>query len=91
MEKNFKDFNQNERRLLNILADEWQKSGPPGYVETSKIAQHLAISIADAKSVIRSLFVKGLVDTDEVDTFAVYLTPEGYELARKNEDDNAIV
>jgi Mn-dependent DtxR family transcriptional regulator len=91
MEKNFKDFNQNERRLLNILADEWQKSGPPGYVETSKIAEHLAISIADAKSTIRSLFVKGLVDTDEVDTFAAYLTPEGYELARKNEDDNAIV
>jgi Mn-dependent DtxR family transcriptional regulator len=91
MEKNFKDFNQNERRLLNILADEWQKSGPPGYVETSKIAEHLAISIADAKSAIRSLFVKGLVDTDEVDTFAAYLTPEGYELARKDEGDNAIV
>jgi Mn-dependent DtxR family transcriptional regulator len=91
MEENFKDLNQNERRLLNILADEWQKSGPPGYVETSKIAEHLAISIADAKSTIRSLFVKGLVDTDEVDTFAAYLTPEGYELARKDEGDNAIV
>jgi Mn-dependent DtxR family transcriptional regulator len=91
MEENFKDLNQNERRLLNILADEWQKSGPPGYVETSKIAEHLAISIADVKSAIRSLFVRGLVDTDEVDTFAAYLTPEGYELARKDEGDNAIV
>ena len=80
-----------ERELLNILAEEWERSGPPGYVETSKIAEHLAISIADAKSTIRSLFTKGVVDTDQIDTFAAYLTPEGYELARKDEDDNAIV
>ena len=80
-----------ERELLNILAEEWERSGPPGYVETSKIAEHLAISIADAKSTIRSLFTKGMVDTDQIDTFAAYLTPEGYELARKDEDDNAIV
>jgi Mn-dependent DtxR family transcriptional regulator len=91
MEKDFIELSQNERRLLNILADEWQKSGPPGYVETSKIAKHLAISIADAKSTIRSLFKKGMVDTDQIDTFAAYLTPEGYELARMDEDDNAIV
>jgi Mn-dependent DtxR family transcriptional regulator len=90
MEKDFMELNQNQRRLLKILADEWEKSGPPGYVETSKIAAHLAISIADAKSAIRSLFVKGMVDTDEIDTFAAYLTPEGYELARKGEDDNAV-
>jgi hypothetical protein len=25
-----------------------------------------------------------MVDTDEVDTFAAYLTPEGYEQARKD-------
>ena len=80
-----------ERELLNILAEEWEKSGPPGYVETSKIAEHLAISIADAKSTIRSVFTKGMVDTDQIDTFAAYLTPQGYELARKDEDDNAIV
>jgi Mn-dependent DtxR family transcriptional regulator len=84
------ELNQNEHRLLKILADEWEKSGPPGYAETSKIAAHLEIPIADAKSAIRSLFVKGMVDTDQVDTFAAYLTPEGYELARKDEDDNAI-
>ena len=84
------EFNQQERALIKILADEWEKSGPPGYVETSKIAAHLEISIADAKSAIRSLFAKGIVDTDKVDTFAAYLTPEGYDLARKGEDDNAI-
>ncbi|MEJ2221006.1 MAG: hypothetical protein P8X80_09335 [Desulfobacterales bacterium] len=85
------EFNQQERALIKILADEWEKSGPPGYVETSRIAAHLQISIEDAKSAIRSLFAKGIVDTDKVDTFAAYLTPEGYELARKGEDDNVIV
>jgi predicted transcriptional regulator len=73
---------QLEKALLSILADEWDKSGPPGYLETTRIADRLNISVADAKSVIRSLFVKGIVDSDEVDTFAAYLTPEGYELAR---------
>jgi Mn-dependent DtxR family transcriptional regulator len=79
----------NEQALLNLLADEWEKTGPPGYIETSIIAERLGVSVADAKSMVRSLFVKGLVDTDEVDTFAAYLTPEGYELVRKDEDGNA--
>ena len=75
-------FTQLEKALLGILADEWEKSGPPGYLETTLIADRLNISVADAKPLIRSLFVNGLVDTDEVDTFAAYLTPVGYELAR---------
>jgi predicted transcriptional regulator len=77
------EFNQAERDLINILADEWENSGPPGYLETTLIADRLNISVADTKSIIRSLFVKGIVDTDEVDTFAAYLTPEGYERAEK--------
>ena len=85
------EFNQHERALLNLLADEREKSGPPGYMETSIIAERLGMPVADAKSTVRSLFVNGLVDTDEVDTFAAYLTPAGYELARKDEDDSAIV
>ena len=64
------EFNQHERALLNLLADEWEKSGPPGYMETSIIAERLGMPVADAKSTVRSLFVNGLVDTDEVDTFA---------------------
>ena len=77
------EFSQHELALINILAEEWEKSGPPGYIETSIIAERLGIPITDAKSAIRSLFVKGMVDTDDIDTFAAYLTPEGYELARK--------
>ena len=78
------DLTQKEKDLLNLLADEWENTGPPGYVETTIIAEHLKISIEAAKTLIRSLFVKGTVDTDEVDTFAAYLTPEGYEQARKD-------
>jgi len=83
-EEDHMEFTRNERRLLNILADEWEKSGPPGYLETTIIAERLKISISDAKSAIRSLFVKGLVDSDQVDTFAAYLTPQGYEEARSD-------
>ena len=81
------DLNPAERAILGILADEWEKSGPPGYLETSIIAERLGLPIVDAKSAIRSLFVMGMIDTDEVDTYAAYLTPEGYELARKNTPD----
>jgi DNA-binding IclR family transcriptional regulator len=77
------EFNQHERALLNLLADEWEKSGPPGYMETSIIAERLGMPVADVKSTVRSLFVNGLVDTDEVDTFAAYLTPAGYEQAKE--------
>lgn len=45
-------LNQFERKLLSILAAEWEKSGPPGYIETSIIAERLGIPIAEAKSVI---------------------------------------
>jgi DNA-binding Lrp family transcriptional regulator len=83
-ELNRMTYDQNEQALLNLLADAWEKTGPPGYVETSIIAERLRVSVADAKSVVRSLFVKGLVDT-----FAAYLTPEGYELARKDAGGNA--
>ena len=76
------DFNQIERKLLTVLADEWDRSGPPGYVETTVIAARLNISIEEVKTAVRSLFVKGLADTDKVDIFAAYLTPEGYDLAK---------
>ena len=76
-------FTQLEKELLKLLAEVWDTTGPPGYLETTLIADRLNISVEDAKSIIRSLFVNGLVDTDEVDTFAAYLTPEGYEQAEK--------
>ena len=71
-----------EQQLLNLLADEWENTGPPGYLETKNLAEKLEIPLEKAKSVIHALFVRGLVDTDEVDTYAAYLTPDGYERIR---------
>lgn len=79
------ELNRTESELLKLLADEWDEAGPPGYVETTVVATRLKISVADAKSAIQSLFEKGVVDTDKVDTYAAYLTPEGYALARKTQ------
>ena len=77
------ELNRTEMDLLGLLADEWDAAGPPGYLETTVIAERLKISIPDAKTAIQSLFEKGLVDTDKVDRFAAYLTPDGYALARQ--------
>ena len=76
------ELNRTESDLLALLADEWDATGPPGYLETKFIAERLQTSMPAVKAAIRTLFEKGLVDTDKVDIFAAYLTPEGYELAR---------
>ncbi len=71
-----------EKDLLKLLAAEWENTGPPGYLETKILSEKLGIPLEKAKSVIHSLFVRGLVDTNEVDTYAAYLTPEGYKRIR---------
>ncbi len=76
------EINDLEMELLNLLADEWEKSGPPGYLETKILAQRLDVSVWKTKTVIKALFVKGLVDADELDTYAAFLTPDGYQQAR---------
>jgi predicted transcriptional regulator len=76
------DVTELELAVLKLLAGEWDKSGPPGFLETTAIAKALEISIADAKKAIHSLFVKGLVGTNEIDIYAAYLFPEGYEIAQ---------
>ena len=77
------DLNQTEKNLLELLADEWDEAGPPGYIETTSLAARLQMPVPQVKSAIQSLFAKGVVDTDKVDTFAAYLTPEGYDLTRR--------
>jgi hypothetical protein len=42
----------------------------------------LQLPVPQVKAAIQSLYEQGVVDTDKVDTYAAYLTPEGYELAR---------
>ena len=76
------ELNEQEMALLKVLANEWEKSGPPGYLESTAIAKALKFTIPDAKAIIHSLFVKGIVGTDKVDIYAAYLTPEGFDIAR---------
>jgi len=76
------ELNHQEKNLLSCLADEWKNTGPPGYLETMVLAERMNLSVEKTKSVVHSLFVKGLVDTDEKEHFAAYLTPEGYEFAQ---------
>jgi tRNA G26 N,N-dimethylase Trm1 len=76
------ELKEQELALLKVLATEWEKSGPPGFLETTAIAHALKITIPDTRSIIHSLFVKGVVGTDKVDIYAAYLTPEGFDIAR---------
>ena len=76
------DLNYEEEQLLRHLADEWQDSGPPGYLETKELAERLHLTVGKTKSIIHTLFIKGLVGTDEKERYAAYLTPEGYEAAQ---------
>ena len=76
------ELDPEEIKLLTCLAEEWQNNGPPGYLETSVLAEKMNLSVAKTKTAIHSLFVKGLVGTDEKEHYAAYLTPEGYERAQ---------
>ena len=76
------ELNPEEKQLLTYLANEWKNAGPPGYLEASVLAEYMHLSLDRTKSIIHNLFVKGLVDTDERDHYAAYLTPEGFEITQ---------
>jgi hypothetical protein len=68
--------------LLKALANERDKSRPLYFLETTEIAKALEITIPEIKKLVHSLFVKELVGTGEIDIYAAYLLPEGYEVPR---------
>ena len=49
------ELNEQEMALLKILADEWDASGPPGFLETKAISKALESRIPDVKATIHSL------------------------------------
>jgi hypothetical protein len=77
------ELSYEEKQLLILLADDWENSGPPGYLETSVLAELMNLSVEKTKSVIHALFVMGLVGTDAKEHYAAYLTPEGHEFAQR--------
>ena len=74
------ELSHEEKQLLVHLAEEWQDTGPPGYLETSVLSERMHLPVEKTKNVIHALFVKGIVGTDEKEHYAAYLTPEGHEL-----------
>ena len=88
VDKNFEDNSDrdeiNRQSLLNLLAKEWDQTGPPGIMDLSDIAGHLNISVEDVRRVIKPLFVMGAVDTDR-SGFAAFLTPKGYAQLREQQ------
>ena len=73
--------------ILNLLAEEWDHTGPPGIMDLSVIAGQLDISVADVRRAIEPMFVMGAVDTDRIG-FAAYLTPKGYARFRNQQSDS---
>ena len=69
-----------ERKVLGLLAKEWNHSGPPGIMDISDIVAALDLAPSETLQTLKELFSSGLVDMNSLKTGA-YLTPEGYETA----------
>lgn len=72
-----------EIQVLELLAKEWDYSGPPGIMDISDIVASLSQAPSDTLEAIKSLFEQGLVDMNSLKT-ASFLTPEGYEAAEES-------
>lgn len=67
-----------ERKVLQLLAREWDHSGPPGILDVSEIVAAVDLAPGQTLQTIKALFESGLVDMNSLKT-AAFLTPEGYE------------
>lgn len=71
-----------ERRILQLLAKEWDLKGPPGILDVSDVVAALPLAPSDTLAALKQLFEKGLTDMNPLKT-SVYLTPEGYAANEK--------
>jgi Mn-dependent DtxR family transcriptional regulator len=69
-----------ERQVLQLLAKEWDYSGPPGIMDISGIVAALDQAPGATLDALKSLYESGLVDMNTLKTSA-FLTPEGYAAA----------
>lgn len=76
------DLDPSEIRILQLLAKEWNYSGPPGILDVSQIIAALDQAPSDTFEALRRLFKSGLVDMNELEN-AAFLTPEGYDAAEQ--------
>jgi Mn-dependent DtxR family transcriptional regulator len=69
-----------EYSVLQLLAKEWDFSGPPGIMDISDIVAALAQAPSETLQALKMLYQSGLVDMNAHKTSA-FLTPEGYAAA----------
>ena len=79
---------EEEQKVLELLAKEWDHSGPPGILDISDIVAALDLAPSETLQTLKALFASGLVDMNSLKTSA-YLTPEGYETAEAHKDAQA--
>jgi Mn-dependent DtxR family transcriptional regulator len=82
--------NSEEKRLLALLAKEWDLKGPPGIMDISDIVAVLPLAPSETLAALKGLYTVGLIDMNTLKTSA-FLTPEGYAAAdrlvnRKHEE-----
>jgi hypothetical protein len=73
---------QEERKIMALLAKEWDIKGPPGIMDISDVVTALPLAPSETLATITDLFKIGLVDMNTLKT-AVFLTPEGYEAVER--------
>ncbi len=69
-----------KKKVLALLAREWDMTGPPGIMDMPDVVACLPMAPTKTLNAVRELFAEGLVDMNTFKT-AVFLTPEGYEAA----------
>jgi Mn-dependent DtxR family transcriptional regulator len=68
-------------RLLDRLAETWEREGPPGFMEVAALLCGLDESTESAREILNGLVAKGWITVDE-SGFSAHLTPAGYAQAR---------
>jgi Mn-dependent DtxR family transcriptional regulator len=66
-----------EDQVVQLLAKEWDLSGPPGILDLSDLVAALPLAPSEVITAVKALFAAGLVDMNAFKT-SVFLTPEGY-------------
>lgn len=72
-----------ELEILNLLAKEWNLSGPPGILDVSDIVGALDLAPSETMQGLKTLFESGLIDMNSLKTSA-FLTPEGYSTVEES-------
>ncbi len=71
-----------EKKILRLLAREWDENGPPGILDISDIVAAIPSAPGNTLAALKDLYVRGLVDMNQLKT-SVFLTPEGYDAAKE--------